>query len=397
MRIRFDRMELAGSLGDLGTLLPITIGMILINGLDPMGVFFMIGLFYIVSGLYFGVTTPVQPMKVIGAYAIATGVAYSQIVASAFWIFLFMLVIGATGAITWVGRYTPRPVIRGVQLSTGVLLMAEGVRLITGTSRFQVMQQAAEPYLSLQSLGPLPIGWIIGLAGILVTMFFLENRKFPAGLLVVLGGLVLGLLLGRPGGLKDIMPGFHLPRLFPLGLPGRADLTLALMVLVLPQIPMTLGNAVIANGDLSQQYFGNDSRKVTYRALCLSMALANLGSFLFGGMPMCHGAGGLAAHYRFGARTPGSNLMIGLIFIGLAVFWGSRALPLVNLLPMSVLGVLLLFAGSQLSLTLLDIKERKDLFVTLMILGITLALNLAVGYIVGFVAAYALKSDRFKI
>jgi len=160
---------------------------------------------------------------------------------------------------------------------------------------------------------------------------------------------------------------------------------------------MTLGNAVIANADLSEQYFGNDSKKVTYKALCFSMSLANFFSFFVGGMPLCHGAGGLAAHYRFGARTAGSNLMIGIIFLALALFLGTHALTIVNLIPFSVLGVLLVFAGGQLTLTIIDIKERNDLFVGFVMLGITLASNLAVGFGVGILLAYALKSEKINI
>jgi SulP family sulfate permease len=127
------------------------------------------------------------------------------------------------------------------------------------------------------------------------------------------------------------------------------------------------------------------------------MAIANFMSFLVGGMPLCHGAGGLAAHYRFGARTAGSNLMIGLIFVALAILLGVHALSVLYLLPMSILGVLLLFAGGELSLSVIDMKERKDLFVSLMILGITLASNLAVGFIVGIGLAYAFRSDKLTI
>ena len=172
---------------------------------------------------------------------------------------------------------------------------------------------------------------------------------------------------------------------------------MVLFVLVLPQLPMTLGNAVIAYADLSKEYFGDHSKKVTYRSACLSMAAANALSFLLGGMPLCHGAGGLAAHYRFGARTAGSNLIIGLIFAALALFLGPHALYAANLLPMSILGVLLVFAGSQLALTLNDIRNRKDLFVALLMLGITLASNLAIAFIVGLAIAYALKSERLAV
>jgi SulP family sulfate permease len=114
-------------------------------------------------------------------------------------------------------------------------------------------------------------------------------------------------------------------------------------------------------------------------------------------MPLCHGAGGLAAHYRFGARTAGSNVMIGVIFVALAIFLGRHCLAIVYLLPLSVLGILLLFAGSQLALTILDLKDRKELFVCLVILGITLATNLAAAFMAGIAIAYMLRWKRLSV
>jgi SulP family sulfate permease len=397
LRYRFDRLEVAGSLGDLGTLLPLGIGMVMINGLSPIGLFFSVGLYYVVSGIYSGVTVPIQPMKVIGAYAIATAMSASQILASGLLMAVVLLAIGATGAVTVMGKYTPKSVVRGVQLSTGTLLMAEGVKLMLGTSKFQALQEAAEPYLSIQNVGPLPIGVLIGVAGGVLTLLLLENKKFPGGLLVLLGGIGLGLILGTHQGLDKIKLGLTFPSILPFGFPKTVDFTFAFFALVLPQIPMTMGNAVIAYADLSREYFGDNARKVTYRGACLSMALANFLSFFIGGMPLCHGAGGLAAHYRFGARTAGSNIMIGLVFAGLAVLLGDHVLAVVNLLPMAVLGVLLLFAGSQLALTIIDIRKPKELFVVLVMLGITLASNLAVGFIAGIAIAYVLRSDKIKV
>jgi SulP family sulfate permease len=395
--IKFNRMELAGSLGDLGTILPLAIGMILINGLNPTGLIMAVGLFYIFSGLYFRVTCPVEPMKVIGAYAVATGITAAQIQASCLWIFLFLIIIGGTGAITLAGRYIPRPVIRGVQLSTGVLLVSQGVRLMLGTSRFQELSRAAEPYLSVQKLGWLPIGVIIGLVLGFLTLLLLENRRLPAALIVVGAGSLVGIALGTWEGLDQLQIGVYLPKLLPYGLPSGADFSFALLVLVLPQIPMTLGNAVIANADLSMQYFPQDGRRVTYRALCISMALANLASFFLGGMPMCQGAGGLASRYRFGARTAGSNLIIGAVFLMMALFLGFHSLAVIYTLPMAALGVLLIFAGIQLTLTLLDMQTRKELFVPILILGTTLASNLAAGFLTGIVVAYILKWKRLTI
>jgi SulP family sulfate permease len=125
--------------------------------------------------------------------------------------------------------------------------------------------------------------------------------------------------------------------------------------------------------------------------------LGNFLSALLGGMPICHGAGGLAAHYRFGARSAGSNLMIGAVFILFTFGLGNGILAIFNLIPMAILGVLLLFAGSQLALTILDIKARKDLFVVVTILGITLAANLAAGFLAGIVLAYVLRAEKLTV
>ncbi|MEF8822669.1 MAG: putative sulfate/molybdate transporter [Desulfohalobiaceae bacterium] len=394
---RFDRLEFAGSLGDLGTLLPIALAMILVNGLDPVGLFVSVGLFYVLAGLYYGVTVPVQPMKVIGAYAVATSMGASQILASSLLLGAVLLVIGATGAITLVERYTPKPVIRGVQLATGSLLMAGGIEFMLGKSAFQELKGAAEPYLALQALGPVPIGIVIGVLAGLGTLLLLDNRKFPAGLATVLGGLLLGLLLGAHTELAGVGIGLHLPEIMPFALPGQADFTFALFALVLPQLPMTLGNAVLAYTDLSRQYFGERSGRVSNRAVCVSMGLANGLSFLLGGMPMCHGAGGLAAHYRFGATTAGSNIMIGAIFVLLPLLFGGDLLSVLHLLPMAVLGVLLVFAGAQLALTVQDLTERSDLFVAVLILGITLASNLAAGFLAGIAAAYILRWTGVRV
>ena len=171
----FNRVEFAGALGDLGTLLPMAIGLILINGLNPAGLFLSVGLFYIFSGMYYGVTVPVQPMKVISAYAITTGMNASQITASGLLMALVLLIIGVTGIMGLIGRYIPKPVVRGVQLSTGALLIIGGVELMLGTSKFQILNQNTDPHLIIQSIGWIPIGIVIGIAGGVLSLLLLEN------------------------------------------------------------------------------------------------------------------------------------------------------------------------------------------------------------------------------
>ena len=393
--MRFDRMELAGSLGDLGTLLPIAVAMILVNGLDPTGLFLVVGLLYVLAGLYFGVPVAVQPMKVVGAYAVATAAGAGQVGASGLLLGAVLLVLGVTGLVDRAARYVPRAVVRGVQLSTGLLLLAKGVGFMAGTSGFQQARGAAEPFLTVHGVGPVPIHWLLGAAAALAALFFLNSRRFPAAILVVGGGLVLGLALG--GWPQGLSPGLHLPRFFPGGWFTGADLTYALFAFVLPQLPMTMGNAVIANRDLSHEYFGEQGRRVTDRSLCVSMGLANLAAAVVGGMPVCHGAGGLAAHYRFGARTGGSNLIIGAAFILLALVLGPGVLGVVQLLPLSVLGVLLVFAAAQLGLTIIDLTDRPGLFVAVVMAGVALASNLAWGFGVGLVLAWLFRTGRASV
>ena len=383
----FNRVEFSGALGDLGTLLPIAIAMIVLNGLNATNVMVTIGLFYIAAGLYYKVPVPVQPMKVIGAYAIAVGLSPTQIIASSLWMGIFVLLLGTTGLIHIIGKYTPKSTVRGVQLGVGIILMGKGLKFMI----------EPDPNLIVQSIGPINIGIILGIIGMAVTFLLLENRKIPAAVLVVFGGIVVGLLIGKPLKSEELKIGLHIPRFFPYGMPSWTDILWVLPVLVLPQIPMTIGNAILSNTDVMHEYFGERAHRASYRSIANSQGIAAILSFALGGIPMCHGAGGLAAMYRFGARTAAANLMIGGIFVALAILFGQNALPILNLLPMSVLGVLLVFAGAQLALMINDLRERKDLFVALIMLSITLTFNLAVAFISGIVIAYALKSEKVNV
>ena len=384
---QFDRMEFAGSLGDLGTMLPLAIGMIVLNKLYATNVFILVGFFYIASGIYFKVTTPVQPMKVIGAYAIAVGLTPTQIVASSLWMGILVLFLGTTGLIQTIGKYTPKSTVRGVQLGVGVVLMVKGLKLMI----------MPDPNLAVQSLGPLSMSIILGAVGLVLTLFLLDNKKLPAAIVIILLGIALGILIGKPLEAEAFNWSIHFPKLIPYGWPSLNDFLWVLPVLVLPQIPMTIGNAIISNTDVMHEYFGESAHRATYRSVSNSQGLADIVSFFLGGIPMCHGAGGLAAHYRFGARTAGANLIIGGIFVSLALIFGENMVAILNLLPFSLLGVLLVFAGLQLALMIQDVEDRKDLFVVLLMLGIALATNLAVAFIAGIIVAYALKSEKLTV
>jgi SulP family sulfate permease len=318
-------------------------------------------------------------MKVIGAYAIAVGMTPQQIVASSLWMGLLILLLGATGLVGIIGRYTPKSTIRGIQLSVGVVLLIQGLKLIV----------SEDPSLAVQTIGPVPTGLLLGAAGALLTFVLLDSRRFPAALVLILGGIAAGLLLGKPLDHETFSWGLQLPRPMPYGWPGWDDLVWVIPVVVLPQLPVTIGNAIISNTDLAREYFGEGARRVTHASTSISQGLANLASFFLGGIPMCHGAGGLAAHYRFGARTAGSNLYVGCVFLVLALVFGKNIVSILPLLPLSILGVLLAFAGLQLALMARDLQSRRDIFVALFMLVLALVFNLAVAFVAGIIVAHA--------
>ncbi|MDY6790872.1 MAG: putative sulfate/molybdate transporter [Thermodesulfobacteriota bacterium] len=383
----FNRLEFSGSLGDLGTLLPIAIGMIVLNGLNVTNVMVTVGLFYVIAGIYFKVPVPVQPMKVIGAYAIAVGLTPAQIISASLWMGICVLFMGTTGLIHIIGKYTPKSTIRGVQLGVGIILMTKGLGFMI----------QPDPNLAVQFLGPVSTGIILGIIGTAITLLFLENRKIPAAVIVISAGILLGLLIGKPVEFSKLKIGFYVPMPFPYGMPAWTDLMWVIPALVLPQLPMTIGNAILSNTDLMHEYFGQRAHRATYRSIANSQGIADVISFIWGGIPMCHGAGGLAANYRFGARTAGANIMIGSIFVLLGILLGNNAIVILNLLPMSILGVLLVFAGAQLALMIRDLSEKKDLFVALVMLGITLTVNLVAAFIAGIFIAHVVKSEKINV
>jgi SulP family sulfate permease len=269
----------------------------------------------------------------------------------------------------------------------GVVLLMKGLKL--------VMDE--DPSLAVQTIGPMNTGLLLGAVGLVLAFFLLENKKLSAALVLIFFGIAVGLLIGRPLDQEAFAWGFHVPRPVPYGWPGWDDLVWVIPVVVLPQLPTTIGNAIISQTDLSQEYFHEKAHRVSNRSVSISQGLANLVSFSLGGIPMCHGAGGLAAHYRFGARTAGSNLYIGGILLVLALLFGENIVSILRLLPLSILGVLLIFAGLQLALMIQDLQDRKDLFVVLFMLGLALAFNLAVAFVAGIVVAYVVRSPRISV
>lgn len=391
-KFKFTRVELAGSLGDLGTLIPLSVALILIAGLNVTAVFIVVGLFYIISGIYFKLPMPVQPLKVVAAIAIAypEKITASVIIAAGFLMGVFLILIAVTGIIDWIAKLFSKPIIRGIQLGLGLILMNKGITmildpnlLINKISTFQIVEN-------------MPVNLIVGIVSIFIVLMLLRNQRFPAALVIVTIGILIGVSFGSLLNNALILGPVPIDFIFP----NSEDLFNALILLLIPQIPLTIGNAIIGTTDACESFFGRNkiTKRANHKALSFSMGIANIFAGLLGGMPVCHGAGGLAAHYRFGARTSGSNIMIGVIFLFLALLFGKIGIAILSTIPNAILGVLLFFAGLELAMLILDVREKKNLFIVLFVAGIGFATNnMGVAFIIGIMIAALIKWRNIRV
>jgi SulP family sulfate permease len=352
------------------------IPLVVINGVNATVALLLIGLFYVGAGLYYKIPVPVQPLKAVAAIAIAGGFSTSAIAMSGLIMGVLMLILGATGLIYQIARVFSKPVILGLQVGLGAVLFIAGVRL------------AVDPKLfvnggSVSFLG-LPINLLVAIIGMLIATLLLTSKKLPAVIVLIVFGFSVGLAFRTP----ELSLG---PQMSAPAAPTMNDIRIALTVLIIPQIPLTIANAVISTSDLSKRYFKRRGSRATHRALATSIGVANLGAGALGGVPMCHGAGGLAAHYHFGSRTGGSNLIIGGIFITLALLFGASAISILGLIPLSILGILLLFSGIQMIKRLGDVKGAGSFVVVSTVAGLSLFTNMTIAFVIGIALYYVLK------
>jgi MFS superfamily sulfate permease-like transporter len=372
---RLDRHEIAGSLGDLGTFLPLLVGMAATNGLDFATALFFAGLFNVVTGLTFSIPMAVQPMKAIAAVALTEGLTAPEIVAAGATVSVVVLVLGITGLVDTLARIVPTSVVRGLQLALGLSLLMKGIQMVAGAGAWFAID------------GP-----TTGIVAAIVVMLLFFSRRVPAALVLFVAGGILAMWT-HPEIIDTLTLGITLPQWSP---PAWNDFVSAFPKAALPQIPLTTLNSVIAVCALSAHLFPD--RRASPRAVATSVGVMNLVACGFGGMPMCHGAGGLAGQYRFGARTNGSILFLGAVKLLLAVLFGGSLMAICQAFPVSVLGVLLAFAGMELALVCRDQTARSDAFAMLLTAAACMALdNIALGFAIGLAMAWCLKRGLFRV
>jgi predicted benzoate:H+ symporter BenE len=369
----YNKTEFAGAFGDLGTLIPFVVGYITLCKIDPLGILVAFGIFKIFAGLYFRTPVPIQPMKAIGGMAIAHAgsITPGMIWGSGIFTGLFWLLMGVTGAITWIEKVTTKPVVRGIMLGLGLSFITEGLGMMK-----------AQP--------------LFAIGGVVLTLLLLNNRRFPA-MLVLLGYGIAVALIQRPQLIEELSHlsiRFRLPELT-FGRMTWKELLAGFVMLGLPQAPLTLGNAIIGTVAENNAYFPD--RKVTAKTISIDHGVMNLISTCLGGIPMCHGAGGMAGHIRFGARTGGALVILGVIVLLTGLFLSESVVLLFQVFPRPILGVILFFAGVELALVVQDIRLKKqNLFVLLVTAG-TAMWNMGVAYLAGLILYYGLQRRWVKV
>lgn len=373
LRNRYDRMEWGGAFGDLGTLIPFVVAYIGVVKMAPFGILFSFGLAMLVCGWIYKTPFPVQPMKAIGAIAaIQTAVVtpaalYSAALVTA----VIWLALGVSGMATRIARMVPATVVMGIIFGLGLGFMLHGV---------DMMQT----------------NWYVAAVAGFGTLLLMANRRVPAMLIVLAFGIAVG-AWQHPAIVKQIMHagiGFTLPHIV-WGEMTLNQFWVGMFLLALPQIPLTLGNAVIAITAENNKLFPR--RAVTESRVATSTGLMNLLSATVGGVPMCHGAGGMAGHIAFGARTGGAMVILGSILLMLAFFFSASIELMFQLFPAAVLGVILFLTGLQLALGSSVFPESRSGRAIVLITAALCIWNVAAGFVIGMMLHHLVRRNWLQL
>jgi predicted benzoate:H+ symporter BenE len=358
VRLRALIQECSGACGDLGTFIPHVIGAITVAGLAPAGVLFGFAVFLIGTGLFYGLPIPVQPMKAVSAVILTDGLRPGEIAAAGMILGIVLVGLGATGAIGRVARLIPQSVSVGLQLGLGLLMGVLGLKLIVVT-----------PWIGLGSLA---------------LLFLLSRIPHCPAAPITLGIATLIGWLSQPAALPAITASGWMPQLV---VPTWDDVWHSIEVAVIPQLSLTLTNAVIVTAALARELFPEKGAAASERNLSISSGLANILLSPLGAMPMCHGAGGLQAQYRFGSRSGAAPVIFGVVLLILAIGFAEQAAPLFGLIPAGAVGALLIFAGTDLAMSRRLFDARPSCWPVIGIAAlITLTVNPAIGLVAGWLS-----------
>ncbi len=356
-RLRFDRHELAGAFGDLGTDLPLLVGMTLAAGLDAAGVLMMFGAMQVFTGLVYRMPMPVQPLKAVAVLVITQKLSAGVLYGAGLAIGAVMLLLALSGALEWLARLIPRCVVRGIQFGLGV-------QLVTLAFREYVRADGGA-------------GWALAAVAFVLGVVLAGHRRLPAALAIVALGLIYAVCFGPERFSVSLPLEMHWPQ---WRTPSWKELWTGFVLLALPQLPLSLGNSILATRQLAADFFPD--RAPSVRRIGVSYGLVNLIGPWLGGVPVCHGSGGMAGHYAFGARTGGSVVIYGGCFVLAGLLFSRGFEQFSHLFPLPMLGVLLLFEGWTLLTLVRDTAANRAEFMIAVLVGL-MAGNLPYGYVIG--------------
>jgi MFS superfamily sulfate permease-like transporter len=333
--------DLSGAVADLGVLVPLSAALVLVNGLDPAPMLIGAGVLSIAAGLIFKIPFPVQPLKALTALAVAQQLAPEVIHAAGLEIGVLFVVLSVTRVADRLAGLFTRSVIRSLQFGVGTLLVISAIKLV---------MQPPEIFRASPGTAWLVVLTVAALAAVAIASRYRWNSM---AVVILAGGILVGWIVAAPelGAVAITAPSLAVPPLSQFGT--------AFVILVIPQVPLTYGNAVVGVSDLARETFGERAERVTPGAVALSCGLGNVAAALIGGMPMCHGSSGLSAHVRLGARSSAMNVLLGSTLIVSGLVFSNQILELFGLLPVWALGGFLAYAGIRHALLILDLRGKR--------------------------------------
>lgn len=358
--------EIAGAYGDLGTFLPLVMGILLLGYFDASGILVGFGVFAIFSGLIYRRPIPVQPMKAIAAYAIVGGLTPAAVMASGLLLGVILLVLGTTRLFKKLDQWIPACVLVGIQLGLGVSLIVTSLSMVSKD-------------------------WISVILVVLLLLVVQRSQLKVVWILILLLAGISWSFVWEGQALPVVSFQWYWPK---VSLPEWSDFKEALETAVFPQLAMTLTNAVLLTALVASQYFPEnaDRNRISPRHLAISTGFLNILLAPMGALPMCHGAGGLVAHYHLGARRGFAVIVFGVTCLLLGFLAGDQAIQLLALMPAFIVAGLLAYAGVQLSSPMKAWQQPLlERVITLLVAIICVLFNAGFALVAGVVFAVVLK------
>jgi hypothetical protein len=353
-RRKFSLKELGGAFGDWGTLIPFIIGYVSIVGLNPAGIFLTLGLTNIILGIKFNLPLPVQPQKSIGVIAISQKWSPSLVISTGFGTGALWIILGFSKLLGKIVKKVPIITIRGIQLGLGFILGWTAITLLIEN-------------------------WILGIISITIILIFFNVKRFPSSLILVSFGILI-LIFTETITANDII--FQLPDI-QLALPNLYDMIYGMIFAGIGQLFLTLTNVMIATVSLAKELFPDKCNEINADSLAINMGLMNLINPFVYGMPLCHGSGGLAAQYAFGARTGGSMILEGIIEITLGLFFSQTLFILFINFPQPIFGAMLLYTAILLGKISLKQVNMSSFLLILISALFCFFINISIGFFIG--------------